>query len=132
MSCLIIISHILVVNMGIVVINCIRGANYFFHDCCHGISYLCYYFAACPAVSEVPHIPNVIKCSIDDRCLGIHCCVDVDFQIAQLMLKTWLVIDPCDFTFSIGFENLSFNLSLFEYEWGKTESERISDYLTVR
>ena len=64
-------------------------------------------------------IEGILQCEINDLCLGVQCCVGLDFKITQLMLKTWIIIDPCNLTFSIGFENMSFNQTLLSYTWGK-------------
>ena len=86
----------------------------------------------CPIGLQAPSIDNILECSLDDKCLGIQCCVNLDFKIDVLMFKTWVILDPCEFTFSVGFEKLSMNVSLFSYEWGKMESIAISDFFTIR
>ncbi|XP_072033122.1 uncharacterized protein [Amphiura filiformis] len=80
----------------------------------------------CPAPS-LPTNQDILVCAIDEHCLGIQCCVNLDFRVTQLMLKAWLIIDPCDFQFSIGFENFDLNFTLFAYEWGKHEQIKIAD-----
>ena len=69
---------------------------------------------------------------MNDRCLGVHCCVNLDFKITKLMLKTWFILDPCNLTFSIVFEKVSINHTLFSYTWGKMLYWNISDALAIR
>ncbi|XP_072033124.1 uncharacterized protein [Amphiura filiformis] len=86
----------------------------------------------CPAGFQIPAVENILHCSVDERCLGIECCVSLDFKITSLMLKTWLILDPCNFTLSVGFENAMFNLTLFTYKWGKMDMVEISEFLHLR
>ena len=86
----------------------------------------------CPSGFVVPAIENFLQCSVNDRCLGIECCVCLDFKLSKLSLKTWIILDPCNFVISIGFEKLSFNQTLLSYEWDKLETFDISDFLLIR
>ena len=86
----------------------------------------------CPAGFQIPGIDDILMCSVDEKCLGIQCCINIDFKIKKLMMKTWLILDPCDFTFSVGFEKVTYDLTLFTYEWGKTETAEISDFLVIK
>ena len=93
----------------------------------------CFFFPECPSAGfYVPSVSDTLQCSVSDRCLGVECCVNLDFKIAKLMMKSWITMDPCNFQFSVGFEKLVFNLTLFGYEWGTKESVDISDFLKAR
>ena len=63
---------------------------------------------------------DATSCSLmGDACTGIKCCLDLDLVITNASVTAWVFVDPCDYTFSIGFENWLFNGSVFNYEWGK-------------
>ncbi|XP_072033123.1 uncharacterized protein [Amphiura filiformis] len=87
---------------------------------------------SCPSGFQIPAIDRILQCSIEETCLGIKCCVNLNFKIDELMLKTWLILDPCNFTISIGFEKLSVDIPLFSYEWGTEEVLEVSEFLIIR
>ncbi|XP_022102001.1 uncharacterized protein LOC110985344 [Acanthaster planci] len=84
----------------------------------------------CPMIS-LPFLENVVKCSIDNRCLGIQCCITLDFVITELMLSARLHLDPCNFQLFIAFENWNLNVTLFSYTWGKVETVDIGNAMAV-
>ncbi len=85
---------------------------------------------ACHDVDIAAH-SDKITCSVHEDCLGVQCCVNLNFKVTALKLKAWLIINPCDFKFSVGFEKLDFNFTLFTYEWGNKERIHLSDTLTL-
>ena len=86
----------------------------------------------CPSDFQVPAIENILQCAMDEHCLGIECCVGLNFKLTTLSVKAWLFLDPCEFTFVVGFEKMSFNISLFNYKWGNVEEIQISNFLAIR
>jgi hypothetical protein len=60
-----------------------------------------------------------VSCHIPDYCTGIDCCVDVD--LIGKSFNAYVLMDACNYKLSVGIEKLAFNLTLFEYEWGKVE-----------
>ncbi|XP_033637389.1 uncharacterized protein LOC117298318 isoform X2 [Asterias rubens] len=85
---------------------------------------------ACPMIS-LPTLANIIQCSIDDHCLGIQCCVNLNFIITTLMLHARIKVDPCHFQLHVNFERWERNFTLFSYTWGKVEREPIGDVVTL-
>ncbi|XP_053392737.1 uncharacterized protein LOC128555173 [Mercenaria mercenaria] len=72
---------------------------------------------------------NKISCSVPDYCTGIDCCVDIDN--IGLSIRAFLDINLCNYIVSGGIETHNFSFSLFNYEWGKTETETILDFLRL-
>ena len=84
----------------------------------------------CPAL---PSLLSEIQCSIiGDTCLGIECCVDLDFKVTKRSIRAYLIIDPCDFEFSVGFGEWFLNVTLFAYQWGTEEVEMLGDAIVIR
>ncbi|XP_072033446.1 LOW QUALITY PROTEIN: uncharacterized protein [Amphiura filiformis] len=95
------------------------------HECPHDI------LAGCPTIN-VPFYVNTITCSVlDKECLGVECCVKMDFKISELWLHAFISLDPCGYQFSIGFENWRVNNSLFTYTWNTWKYMNIGSYLTM-
>ena len=91
-----------------------------------------YLISGCPTVN-VPFYRNVTICSVMDReCLGVQCCINMDFTIAHLWIKTEFVLEPCNFQIVVGFENWIFNESLLTYKWGDWKYVSIGNYLSIR
>jgi hypothetical protein len=67
-----------------------------------------------PSIAE-----SGVSCHIPDYCTGIDCCVDV--PVIQRAFHAYVLLDACNYKLSVGIEKLSFNLTLFDYEWGKVE-----------
>ena len=57
--------------------------------------------------------------------------MELDLKITILSVQTWFILDPCNFTFSVGLDKLSFNSTLFKYSWGKAHQIRISESLNA-
>uniref|UniRef100_A0A1I8FPN1 FBD domain-containing protein n=1 Tax=Macrostomum lignano TaxID=282301 RepID=A0A1I8FPN1_9PLAT len=60
-----------------------------------------------------------LKCYLNEHCMGIECCMSLDFKIKQISVKAWAYVDPCDYKFSIGLENWKFERALFSFDWGE-------------
>ncbi|XP_072033125.1 uncharacterized protein [Amphiura filiformis] len=87
----------------------------------------------CPSGLVLPSLDNILTCGIEDiRCLGIQCCVNIDFAITKLMMKVGLSLDPCNFQVSVGFETFSRTVTLFTHKWGSVVEQRVSDALVIR
>jgi hypothetical protein len=77
------------------------------------------FFIACPSDLVLPALDESVSCHIPEHCTGVECCVDVD--LVGRSFHAYVVIDPCQYTLSIGIENLAVNLTLLDYEWGTIE-----------
>jgi hypothetical protein len=60
-----------------------------------------------------------VSCHIPDSCTGIDCCVDVD--IIGRSFRVFALLDACGYKLSVGIDKLKFDLTLFDYKWGKEE-----------
>ena len=77
--------------------------------------------SACSAFT-LPELPQPVSCVINSQCLGIQCCLNLDFTVAVLSTQAWLIVDPCNFCISVGLGSWFFNVTLLTYNWGQQES----------
>ncbi|XP_060567959.1 uncharacterized protein LOC132726631 [Ruditapes philippinarum] len=70
-----------------------------------------------------------ISCYVPDYCTAIDCCVDI--ENLGLSIRAYLDINLCTYIVSGGIETQGFSFPLFNYEWGKTESITIRDFLRL-
>ena len=71
-------------------------------------------------------------CSGNASCTSFQCCVGLDIKVSKVMVKPWIIWDPCSFVFRIRLGDLSFDVSLFSYKWEERRNMHISDFLTIR
>ena len=78
-----------------------------------------------PAIS--PSIP--VTCNLMDTCTGVTCCLD----IAELSLSVnfYIMLDACDYEFSVGIENLPYKKTLLSYEFGKEETLNLNNIVRL-
>ena len=88
-------------------------------------------FTGCTAFN-LTNLPSSVSCQLDPLCLGIQCCLSMDFRIAHITAKTWLLFDACDYELSIGLGSWYLNISLFSYSWGMEDVRSIGNALNVR
>ena len=84
----------------------------------------------CPLLNKPPST-NILTCTVDDQCLGIHCCASLDLIFTRLSTTAWVVLDPCEFELSVGFGSWTQNVTLFEYDWGVERTVDISDTVHI-
>ncbi|XP_064646638.1 uncharacterized protein LOC135499666 isoform X2 [Lineus longissimus] len=77
--------------------------------------------AVCPYV-KIDKLPIGIKCELTEYCTGIKCCASLDLKIVKRNFKFWAILDPCEFSLSIGFENAHYNRSLTGYTFGTKQT----------
>jgi hypothetical protein len=77
-------------------------------------------FPVCPddSITLPSGQPSGTTCQINYHCLGIECCSLIDLGILSRAFKTWLIIDPCEYRLSLGFEHFNFNTTLFTFVRG--------------
>lgn len=73
----------------------------------------------------LPALPDQLKCHVPDYCTGIDSCVYVD-QL-QRGFRAHLLLDACNFKFSVGIEKLQVEQSLIDYDWGEIFSLFLSE-----
>lgn len=76
-----------------------------------------YILLGCDGVSIVQSLPQKVSCHVGESCTEISCCTDTE-MIAR-SLETKLIIAPCDFKLTVGIDRLSFDVDLFDFEWGR-------------
>ncbi|XP_041378093.1 uncharacterized protein LOC121390363 [Gigantopelta aegis] len=72
--------------------------------------------SACPKTIALPPLPNNLHCHVTDYCTGIRCCLAVP-QISW-NFEVYLLLNTCDFYFSVGIERLDYTFTLNGYDWG--------------
>ncbi|CAG2247494.1 unnamed protein product [Mytilus edulis] len=70
-------------------------------------------------IQILPALYNNMNCYIDQTCTAVQCCVDVT-ELGKA-LEIGINVDPCDFRLTVRIEKLSFDVTLFDYVWGKQE-----------
>ncbi|KAK3101936.1 hypothetical protein FSP39_007496 [Pinctada imbricata] len=60
---------------------------------------------------------QAIVCHVDSSCTNTQCCLRID-TLGRSM-ETKLMINPCNFTLQISIDQLAFDVSLFEFQYGK-------------
>uniref|UniRef100_K1PRD9 Uncharacterized protein n=1 Tax=Magallana gigas TaxID=29159 RepID=K1PRD9_MAGGI len=75
-------------------------------------------------------VPAGTTCHLYDFCTGVRCCSDI--PLLDRSINTWLIIDHCNYKLSVGFEKLSINVSLRDYEMGKQKDVIINGVFRIR
>ncbi|WAR05120.1 hypothetical protein MAR_020489 [Mya arenaria] len=84
----------------------------------------------CPLTfKHMPTLPEQVSCSIPNHCTAIDCCIRI--PAIGLSLNAFFNIDMCNYVVTGGIEKHTFHFSLFEYEWGKVETETILNVLRL-
>lgn len=102
--------------------NCLSlSLCYLTRICCLYV-FLSYYafpflITECPVTTVIPSLQNGMSCRLLSSCTAVDCCLDVD--IIGHSINAVLTLDPCDQRLTIGIENLMFNVSLYDFDWGK-------------
>lgn len=75
------------------------------------------YILECPLNIMKPQLQNGVTCTLTQSCTGVECCLDMEFIDRSIMFK--LDLDPCNHNLLLSIENLVYNISLFNFEWGE-------------
>ncbi|XP_052083607.1 uncharacterized protein LOC127720908 [Mytilus californianus] len=74
----------------------------------------------CPQeMRNLPSLLSNMNCYIDQSCTAVQCCMDVN-ELGK-SLEIGIKIDPCDFRLTVRIEKLSFDVTLYDYVWGKSD-----------
>lgn len=84
----------------------------------------------CPKAIDTGVLPDYIKCHVPSYCTGIDCCVHVG--LVKRSFRVYLHLDACNYVFAIGIEKFGLNVSLLDYQWGKTEEFSMFGALRIR
>ena len=93
--------------------------------------YITLFLEGCKDV-VLPTAPESVSCKLHSLCLGIDCCLNMDFRITRITSHAWFYVDPCDFQFSLGLGSWFRNVSLFSYTWGTEKSSPIGKGIIAR
>ena len=79
---------------------------------------LFYFISECSThLWELETLPFNTNCYIGQTCTDILCCMDVG--MLGVSMESEVKIDPCDFKLTVRIEKLTFEVTLFDYQWGK-------------
>ncbi len=85
----------------------------------------------CPGLALPTSIAEGITCTIDNRCVGFHCCLDMDFIVTSRTVNTYITIDPCNYIISVGFGEWFLEVSLYSYNWGTEITEHLGNIIDI-
>ena len=92
---------------------------------------MCLFFADCSdSTIDLPALPDAITCYLDATCIGIQCCIDVDF--ISRSFHSFLTVDTCNYVLRFGVEKLQFEVILDDYDWGEWKQFDLFGVVTVR
>lgn len=88
------------------------------------------YTLGCDQYVTLGGVPAGTTCHLYDFCTGVRCCSDI--PLLDRSINTWLILDHCNYKLSVGFEKLSINVSLHDYEMGKEEDVIINGVFRIQ
>ncbi|CAH1242182.1 Hypp6490 [Branchiostoma lanceolatum] len=65
-----------------------------------------------------PQLPDTMACTVIDSCMGVECCLDLDFKLIKLTVQSNVHLDLCSYKLLMSIGNVDFEQTLFTYEWG--------------
>lgn len=68
-------------------------------------------------MSMLPNNPEFVTCKIRDSCTSLECCL-ITGKLGR-SFKLFIEIEPCLFQLRLGIEEMTFNMLLFDFEWGQ-------------
>lgn len=71
-------------------------------------------------MADTPKIPEIMSCMIPSHCTGLECCVDVNF--IGRAVKVSVDLDACSYRLSFRLGKLSYDIMLFDYDFGTWET----------
>ncbi|KAL5013968.1 hypothetical protein ScPMuIL_008238, partial [Solemya velum] len=83
------------------------------------------------AVDTVP-LPSSTTCSISSSCTAVDCCTNIDEFTGGMAVRTYVDLDPCAFTLTVGIEEINFTKSLIDYNWDTTENFSLGGLVRLR
>ena len=82
------------------------------------------------SVIKLPPLLDDITCYQDDTCMGIQCCLDVDF--ISRSFHSFLTVDPCNYVIRFGVEKLKFDVTMDTFDWGEWKQFDLYGVVTLR
>ena len=78
---------------------------------------------------KMPTLPSSVQCRYDDMCMGLECCLNVDYKLMKKPMKVWSVVDSCFNHVSAGLETFQYNVTLDQTFWGRENLLEISEFV---
>jgi hypothetical protein len=76
------------------------------------------HISACVHNISLPTLTDAdLSCRITSSCTGVDCCWDV--PLLGTSINAYVLLDPCSLKMSVAVEKWAFNITLFDYQWGK-------------
>lgn len=80
-------------------------------------------FSDCDKAVDTVPLPSSTTCSISSSCTAVDCCTNIDEFTGGMAVRTYVDLDPCAFTLTVGIEEINFTKSLIDYNWSKYSNE---------
>ncbi|XP_076076023.1 uncharacterized protein LOC143046845 [Mytilus galloprovincialis] len=74
-------------------------------------------------------LPAGISCYLSDTCTGIDCCIQVDKL--GLSVNTYVVLDTCHNTFTVGVENYKHTTTMLDIDYGEIQTFSLNGFVRV-
>lgn len=65
-------------------------------------------------------LPSSVVCRLPKSCTGIDCCAQIGF-LGRRTINIQVLLDPCEAIMSLNIENMQYNLTLMDYDFGTTD-----------
>ena len=89
------------------------------------------FISECNSSVDIPiNLPAGISCYLSDTCTGIDCCIQVDKL--GLSVNTYVVLDACHNTFTVGVENYKHTTTMLDIDYGEIQTFSLMGFVKVR
>ncbi|XP_019616817.1 PREDICTED: uncharacterized protein LOC109464305 [Branchiostoma belcheri] len=78
-----------------------------------------------------PQLPDTMACTVEDNCMGVKCCLDLDFKLIKLTVQSYVHLDLCNYKLLMGIGNVDIAQTLFTYEWGTPKLFTIGNAIKI-
>ncbi|XP_066300826.1 uncharacterized protein [Branchiostoma lanceolatum] len=78
-----------------------------------------------------PQLPDTMACTVIDSCMGVECCLDLDFKLIKLTVTSNVHLDLCSYKLLMSIGNVDFEQTLFTYEWGSLKTFTIGNAIEI-
>ncbi|XP_064646205.1 uncharacterized protein LOC135499390 [Lineus longissimus] len=78
---------------------------------------------------KMPKLPDFVQCRYDDMCMGLECCLNVDYKLLKKPMKVWSIVDSCSNKVSAGLETYQYNVTLDASFWDRENLMEISEFV---
>ncbi|KAK3101652.1 hypothetical protein FSP39_005219 [Pinctada imbricata] len=82
-----------------------------------------------PLPADLDVINAGATCHLRDSCIAVDCCMDS--SIINQPIRASLVLNACNYTLKVSIEKLNFEISLFDYVMGSTQTFKLYGVVSV-